>query len=73
MKAHHLQFINAGIAIVALFAILGWAGNIDYTEQCILNMSCEEYDTVKASLTRQYGQQPSQRDIARWWAEHHKD
>ena len=73
MKAHHLQFINAGIAIVALFAILGCAGDIDYTEQCILNMSCEEYDTIKASLTRQQGQQPSQRDIARWWAEHHKD
>ena len=43
---------------------------MDYTEQCILRMSYDEYDTIKARLTQLNGSEPSERDIAHWWAEH---
>lgn len=70
MKKHSL--IIALLGIIAFFALLGWAGDIDYTERCILRMSYEEYDTIKALLTGQDGHEPSQRDIAHWWAQHHR-
>ena len=60
------------LAVVALVAVLGWAGDIDFTEHCILHMSYEEYDTIKETLTKQYGYEPSESDIAHWWAEHRK-
>lgn len=59
-------------AIVTFFALLGWAGDYDYTEQVILHMSQEDYDTVKSLLTQQKGHAPSERDIAHYWAEHNK-
>ena len=67
MNKHHLTII---IGCVAFFALLGWAGDIDYTDQCILRMSYEEYDNIRDSLTRQSGHEPSEREIAHWWAEH---
>lgn len=73
MKQFYLKLAVGCLAIVAFLALLGWAGNIDYTEQCILHMSYEEYDTIRQRLTITFGHEPSQRDIANWWAKHHKD
>lgn len=58
------------LGIVAFLAALGWAGDMDYTDQCILNMSYEEYDTIKAKLTQEKGREPSESEIAHYWAEH---
>lgn len=71
-KSLSLKLVAGCLAIAAFLTVLAWAGDIDYTEQCILRMSYEEYDTIKANLTKQYGHEPSQRDIAHWWAEHHQ-
>ena len=60
------------LGLLAFIAVMGWAGDVDYTEQVILRMSYEEYDAVRDSLTHKYGHEPSQRDIAHWWAEHHQ-
>ena len=60
------------LGIVAFFAALGWAGDMDYTDQCILNMSYEEYDTIKAKLTQLNGCEPSESEIAHYWADHVK-
>lgn len=72
MKKHYLTLATAILGIVAFFTVLGWAGDVDYTERCILRMSYEEYDTIKARLTQMYGHEPSERDIAHWWTEHQK-
>ncbi len=72
MKKHYLTLAIALLGVVAFLAALGWAGDIDYTEQCILRMSYEEYDTIKARLTQLYGHEPSEHDIAHWWTEHQK-
>ena len=61
------------LVIMAFLALLGWAGDMDYTDQVILRMSYEEYDTIKAKLTTQYGHEPSDREIAHWWQEHHEN
>lgn len=58
-------------AIIALFLVIGWAGEYDYAEQVILHMSCDEYEWSKDTLTRKLGEKPTQREIAHWWAEHH--
>lgn len=64
--------IAALMGIVAFALVIGWAGDIDYTEQCILRMSYAEYDTIKDSLTTQYGREPSEREIAHCWADNRK-
>ena len=65
--------IAAGTAcIVGFFMLLGVIGDYDYTEQVILRMSYEEYDSVKALLTEQNGSEPSEREIAHWWTEHNR-
>lgn len=56
----------------ALFILLGLGGEIDFVENTILNMSQEQYDSVKTLLTERDGQSPSDRDIAHWWADHHE-
>lgn len=62
----------AATAICAAFVVLlGWAGDMDFCDQTILRMTQEEYDFVKDSLTKLTGKQPSERDIAHWWADHH--
>ncbi len=66
----YLKLAAGCLVIMTFFAVLGWAGDVDYTEQCILRMSYEEYDTIKDTLTRQYGHEPSERDIAHYWANH---
>ena len=58
-------------AITFVF-LIGLAGNVDWTEQVILHMTQEQYDTVKQHLTNYNGDEPSEYEIARWWAEHHK-
>ncbi len=70
MNKHLASLALALFAVVAFVAVLGWAGDMDFTDQCILRMSYEEYDTIKAKLTKQYGHEPSEREIAHWWADH---
>ena len=73
MKHFGFKLTAAILLIIAFFALLGWAGDYDLTEQIILHMSQEDYDSVKLQLTEVKGHQPSDRDIAHWWAEHHQD
>lgn len=61
------------LIFLAGFLLLGWAGDYDYCEQVILHMSQEQYDSVKSHLTQQNGSKPSDREIAHWWADHHKN
>lgn len=68
MKSIKLTLM-AIVPVVVFFALLGWAGDYDYCEQVILSMSQEQYDTVKSLLTERNGCEPSERDIAHWWAE----
>lgn len=70
MKQYRLQLLAACLLSVGFFALLGWAGDIDYCDQVILSMSQEQYDNVKDTLTKKYGKSPSEREIAHWWADH---
>lgn len=72
MKHSIHKIFVAALATAAFFAMLCWAGDIDFTEQVILHMSQHDYDTVRQHLTRQNGHEPSQSEIAHWWAAHHK-
>lgn len=64
--------VMASVGIIAFFLLLGWAGDIDYTDQIILNMTQEEYDSVKQVLTEQNHFTPTDREIAHWWADNQK-
>lgn len=70
MTKYQRSVLIASIGIIIFMAFLGWAGDIDFTEQTILNMSQEQYDSVKNHLTQQQGTEPSDSDIAHWWADH---
>lgn len=71
MNKYRLQLLAAVAIVLAGFALLGWAGDCDYTEQVILRMSYEEYDYAKDTLTKlKHGSRPSEREIAHWWEEH---
>lgn len=62
------------IAVIAIVLLLGWAGEMDWTEQVILHMTKTEYATAKEHLTRKNkGREPSEREIAHWWKEHHRE
>ena len=71
-RNYYLQLLAACAAVVAFFLLLGIVGDYDYTEQIILSMSQEQYDSVKQHLWQVNGSQPSERQIAHWWAEHHQ-
>ena len=71
MKDYRLKVAAILLGLVGFFILLGIGGDIDYTEQIILSMSQEQYDTVKQQLTELNGKHPSEREIAHWWAEHH--
>lgn len=63
------QLAAAALAMTAFVAVLGWAGDVDFTDQVILSMSQEEYDNVKSHLTSKNGRNPSESEIAHWWVE----
>ena len=63
------QLAAAALAMTAFVAVLGWAGDVDFTDQVILSMSQEEYDNVKSHLTSKNGRKPSESEIAHWWVE----
>lgn len=66
--------IVASLGIIGFVVVVGYAGDIDWCEQVILRMSQEEYDSVRTLLTEQNnGHEPSERDIAHWWDEHHHE
>lgn len=73
MKDFKMKLILAGFFIIACFAVLGYAGDIDFTEQVILSMTQEEYDSVRDRLAQETGEEPSEREIAHWWIEHSKE
>jgi len=74
MNRYRLQLLAAVAMTIGFFAVLGWAGDYDYAEQVILRMSQEQYDYVRDTLTRlRNGNRPSEREIARWWEEHHNE
>lgn len=69
MKNYFHQTAAVGICLLAFLLVLGWAGDVDFTDQIILSMSQEEYDTVKNHLTDKNGHEPSESEIAHWWVE----
>jgi len=71
-RKYILQLLAACGLTVAFFVMLGYAGDMDFCDQVILRMSYEEYDSVKARLKEMTGHEPSDREIAHWWDEHHK-
>ena len=73
MKHLYLKLACAVALIIGFFAILGVVGDYDYCEQIILHMTQEQYDSVKQHLTQVNGQRPTERQIAHWWADHHKE
>ena len=73
MKRYALQLVAAFAIVIGGALLLGIVGDYDYCDQVILSMSQEEYDSVKAHLTGELGQAPSEREIAHWWTENHKD
>lgn len=74
MKYYRLKVTAVILGIIGYFAILGIAGDIDYCDQIILHMTYAEYAWVKDTLTRlNDGRQPSEREIAHWWEDHHKE
>lgn len=71
-KRYALQVMAAVAIVVGLVIALGMAGDVDYCDQVILNMSQEEYDSVKHHLESLTGDTPSERDIAHWWVNNRK-
>lgn len=72
MKDYKLQTIAAFLICIGLSLLLGLAGDFDFCDQVILSMSQEEYDYVKEKLVQEQGNNnPSEREIAHWWADHH--
>ena len=65
--------VAVSCCILVFFLMLGWIGDYDYCEQVVLRMTQEQYDSVKNMLTEQNGTVPSERDIAHWWIDHHKE
>lgn len=74
MNRYRLQLLAAVAIVIMGVALLGYVGDLDYTEQVILRMSQEQYDYVRDTLTKlRNGSSPSEREIAHWWEEHHNE
>ena len=73
MKDLRLKMAVAAASTIALFAMLCVAGDYDWSEQVVLHMTQAQYDWVKDTLTKKHGSEPSEREIAHWWARHHGD
>lgn len=71
MKKIRLQLALAILGIVALFAILGWAGRRDFNDQVLLHMSQEDYDSIVTTLSF-HGQQPSDNDIVQYYIKNYQ-
>ena len=71
MKHFWLRFAAGVMLIFGFIFLLAWAGDYDWADQVILRMSQEQYDSVKKTLIELNGCEPSQREIAHWWDEHH--
>lgn len=73
MKDLKLNMLLGAAGLLLLFALLGVLGEMDWCDQVILRMSQQEYAWVKERLTEEKGGEPSEREIAHWWAEHHEE
>lgn len=73
MNRYRLQLLAAVMMAMGFVALIGWAGDYDWSEQQILRMTYEEYDWVKDTLTKLNGREPSEREMAHWWYEYHEE
>jgi hypothetical protein len=73
MKRTDKKILVTLVAFVAVILAIGFAGEYDWTEQTILHMSADQYEWVKDTLKKITGEQPSDNEIAHWWAEHHQE
>lgn len=73
MKQYALQLMAAIAIVIGGTILLGVVGDYDYCDQVILSMSQEEYDSVKQYLTGRLDDIPSDREIAHWWVENHRE
>ncbi len=64
------KLVLAVCGLICFVTLLGWAGSIDYCDQVILSMSQEEYDSVRAHLIAETGDEPSESEIAQYYMEH---
>ena len=71
MKQSRYRIALAIMGAVAFFALLGWAGRLDYNEQVILHMSQDDYDTIVQRLSF-HGHQPSDNEIVQYYTTHFK-
>ena len=71
MKQVQKHLLAGSALIIGFFAILGWIGDADYAEQVIYHMSQEDYDRVRQHLMTVKGEEPTEKEIAHWWQEHH--
>ncbi len=71
MKHLWIKLAIVVCGIVSFFALLGIIGDYDYTSQAVYTMSYEDYMETRDLLTEQNGTEPSEREIAHYWQEHH--
>lgn len=71
MKHLWLHFVMIVCCIIGAFVVLGLIGDYDYTSQVVYTMSYEDYMETRDLLTEQNGTEPSEREIAHYWQEHH--
>lgn len=72
METYKQNIVIASFGVILFFLLWGWVGDYDYCHQIIYHMSQEQYDSVKNHLTKQNGKEPSESEIAHWWADHNK-
>ncbi len=73
MKKYIRSIAIASCGVILFFLLWGWIGDYEYCEQVIYHMTQEQYDSVKSYLAEQNGSEPSEREIAHWWADHRND
>ena len=73
MKHLLVKLAVAICGIIAFVVLCGIVGDYDYTSQVVYQMSYEDYLETKELLTDQNGQEPTEREIAHYWVENHKD
>ena len=73
MEKFNRLVIAACLGTITFMFIMGVVGDYDYCEYVILHMTQEQYDLVKQRLTADNGKEPTDREIAHWFAEHKQE
>lgn len=71
MNKYRLTIVISVLGTVFFFALLGWAGRVDYNEQVLLHMSQEDYDSIVQRLSF-HGNCPSDDDIVKYYDAHYR-